>query len=314
VSALLGAPAAQGVFGRASVQSGGVHVHTVGDAERAAQRLASLLGLARCDRESLGRVPATELVAATEELGRRRPDPGLLPQPFLPVVDGVVLPRDPLLAVAGGSAAGVDLLIGTNRDELTLFSVGNPALAALDEDGVLRWLENSLPGVPPDEVMSAYRAAREARGETASAHDVWVAAGSDIVFRWPSLRLASAHVAQGGRAFVYLFDWESPAFGGILGSCHALELPFVFGAIDVPAVQLFTGGGPEASRLSRRMRGAWAAFAHKGDPARDDSAPWPAWDHARRATMVFGATSGVADAPRDEELAVLERYRPLPAG
>ena len=61
------------------------------------------------------------------------------------------------------------------------------------------------------------------------------------MFRWPSLQLAAAHQAHQASTYVYLFDWESPAFGGVLGSCHALELPFVFGAVGVPAVQLFSG-------------------------------------------------------------------------
>ncbi len=40
VAALLGCPAARGLFRRAIVQSGGVHVHTVEEAERAGERLA----------------------------------------------------------------------------------------------------------------------------------------------------------------------------------------------------------------------------------------------------------------------------------
>ena len=43
----------------------------------------------------------------------------MIPLPFLPVIDGVFLPEHPLSSVANGSAAGIDLLIGTNRDELT---------------------------------------------------------------------------------------------------------------------------------------------------------------------------------------------------
>ena len=41
VAALLGCPAARGLFRRAIVQSGGVHVHSVEEAERAASRLAA---------------------------------------------------------------------------------------------------------------------------------------------------------------------------------------------------------------------------------------------------------------------------------
>jgi para-nitrobenzyl esterase len=314
VATLLGCPAARGLFRRAIVQSGGVHVHNVEEAERAGERLASMLGIASCDRASLEDVPATELVAATAELGKRRPDPGLIPLPFLPTVDGTFLPTDPLAAVAAGAASDVDLVIGTNRDELTLFGLGNPTLFAMDEKGLERWVANAVPGMPALEVIAAYRNVRQARGEGLEVKDVWVAAGTDIVFRWPSLQLAGAHEANGGKSFVYLFDWESPAFDGLLGSCHALELPFVFGAVHVPVVQIFSGGGPQAETLSRQMQMAWLSFAARGDPSHEGIGAWRPWEPAERATMMFGAHSGLVPAPRDPELAVLERYRPLPAG
>ncbi len=314
VATLLGTPAAKGLFRRAIVQSGGVHMHTVDEAERAADRLAAVLGIASCTREALERIPATELVAASEEMGKRRPDPGMIPLPFLPVVDGVLLPDHPLAAVGNGAAAGIDLLIGTNRDELTLFGLGNPALMALDADGVTRWVENAVPDMAAPEVINDYQAARESRGESVEPNAVWVAIGTDIVFRWPSLQLAAAHGARGSRAFVYLFDWESPAFGGILGSCHALELPFVFGAVHLPVVQVFSGGGPAVETLSAQMQGAWLAFAATGDPSHDGIDAWRPWEPAGRATMIFGANTRLEAAPRDEELASLERARPLVSG
>jgi para-nitrobenzyl esterase len=314
IAALLGAPAARGLFRRAIVQSGGAHVHTVEEAERAAERLAEALGVARCDRASLGRVPAAELVAATAHLGARRPDPGLVPLPFLPVIDGRFLPLHPLDAIAAGATAGIDLLIGTNRDELTLFGLGNPALLALDDAGVLRWVENAAPDVPSAALIEAYREARALRDETVTPTALWVAVGTDIVFRWPSLQLAAAHGAWGGRAFVYLFTWESPAFDGLLGSCHALDLPFVFGAVGVPAVQLFSGGGTDAETLSRQMQGAWLAFAQDGNPSHEGIGEWRGWDPEFRSTMIFGSQSGVADAPRNDELSLFERYRPFRSG
>src|SRR5580693_3312274 len=61
VATLLGLPAAKGLFRRAIVQSGGVHVHTIEEAERRGDRLAALLGVARCTRDALEGVPAAEL-------------------------------------------------------------------------------------------------------------------------------------------------------------------------------------------------------------------------------------------------------------
>ncbi len=309
VVALLAAPSASGLFRRAIVQSGGAHVHDGDQAARAASRLAAALGIATYDRDALIAVPAADLVAVTTELGGRRPDPGLLPIPFLPVVDGAFLPQHPLHAVASGAASAVDLVIGSNRDELTLFALGNPALSALDGDGVLGWLANALPGAAAAEVVSSYRAAREARDEPTTPQDIWVAAGSDIVFRWPGLQLAAAH---GGRSFVYLFEWASPVLGGVLGSCHALELPFVFGAVHIPAVQMLTGSGPEVALLSDQMQAAWLTFARGGNPSHEGIGEWPAWERERRTTMVFGPRTGAVPRPRDAELGVLERFRPLP--
>ena len=317
VAMLLGTPAASGLFRRAVVQSGGVHVHSIEEAERSAERLVSVLGLASCTRDALQGVPATELVAATEEIARRRPDPGMIPLPYLPVVDGALLPESPLAAVANGAASGIDLLIGTNRDELTLFGLGNPALLELDEAGVQRWVANAVPDAPPGEVIDAYRVARATRGEPVDPRDIWVAVGTDVVFRWPSLQLAAAHAARaarGSRTFVYLFEWESPAFGGMLGSCHALELPFVFGAVHLPVVQLFAGGGPAVQVLSEQMQRAWLAFAASGSPTHDGIDEWLPWDPADRATMTFGARTALVRAPRDAELSILERHRPLVSG
>lgn len=314
VATLLGTPAATGLFRRSMVQSGGIHIHSVEEAEQSAERLAAVLGIASCDRTSLEPIPAAELVAATEEIGRRRPDPGMIPLPFLPVVDGAFLPGHPLAAVANGSADGIDLVIGTNRDELTLFGLGNPVLMALDEDGMRRWVANAVPDMDVEEVIDVYRSARRVRSEPVEPTDIWVAVGTDVVFRWPSLQLAAAHAARGARSYVYAFEWESPAFGGILGSCHALELPFVFGAVHLPVVQVFSGGGPAVETLSAQMQQAWLTFAATGDPSHEGIGTWRAWDPQRRATMVFGPETRLVDRPRDRELGVLERHRPLVSG
>ena len=56
--------------------------------------------------------------------------------PFQPVVDGDVLPVHPLAAVRSGSATGVELLTGSNRDELLLFTAMAPGLQPTDDAGI----------------------------------------------------------------------------------------------------------------------------------------------------------------------------------
>jgi para-nitrobenzyl esterase len=82
--------------------------------------------------------------------------------------------------------------------------------------------------------------------------------------------------------------------------------------VDVPAVQLFTGSGAGAATLSTQMQQAWLAFARSGDPAHAAlEGGWPTWGPRKRSTMVFGPRTGAVDAPRNAELAIWERYRPL---
>jgi para-nitrobenzyl esterase len=128
------------------------------------------------------------------------------------------------------------------------------------------------------------------------------------------VQLADRHAAAadpGVGTFSYLFTWATPAFGGLLGSCHALEIPFVFGTVANPTVQLFAGGGEEAMELSDGMRRAWAAFARSGSPSNPCSGEWPGWEGDRRSTMVFGPWPGSpgmwrpVDGPRGEELEAL---------
>jgi para-nitrobenzyl esterase len=311
VAALLAAPAARGLFHRAIVESGPPYAHSLVHAERIGDDLVELLGTGVADRRRLESVPAAELVAATQLLQSRPPRPGQLPLPFLPVVDGTFLPQQPYEAMDEGKGAPVPLLIGTNRDELTLFTLGAPDLGELDTARLEEWTSLAAPGASATEVVETYRRVRAARGEPVAPRDLWIAIGTDLVFRWPTLRMAAAQRVRQPATFVYLFTWEAPVFDGALGASHALEIPFVFGAVRDPAVVVYSGGGPSAEALSDRMLTAWASFAHTANPARTAEDAWPPWDPVARSTMVFGSESHVEDGPRDAELAVWSGVAPL---
>jgi para-nitrobenzyl esterase len=306
VSALLGVPAARGLFHRAIVESGPPYTYSAEQASTRAEQLAAHLGVP-LTRESLESVPADELVRAAgefEQVVANNDDSGLL---LMPVVDGGLLPTAPEEGVASGSALHVPLLIGTTRDESAFFTVGNARLNSLDENGLRRWMRRLTPEPEvADTLIATVRAARAGRGEAVTPRDLWVAIATDFVFRLPTIRFADIHAGAaepGVGTYCYLFTWESPAFGGYLGSCHALDIPFVFGTVHNPAVQGFSGGGDDALALSATMREAWTAFARSGSPG-----AWSQWDAGRRPTMVLGPWPGdgglehQVDRPRDEEL------------
>jgi para-nitrobenzyl esterase len=309
VSTLLAVPAARGLFHRAIVESGPPYTSTVEEASARAEQVAGRLGVP-LTREALEQVPVEALVSVAADLAVANAsagDAGLL---VTPVVDGGLLPGDPVAAVAGGSASGVPLLIGTTRDEWAFFTVGDAAVATLDEDGLRGRLRRLAPDREvADRLIGRVREARAGRGEAVTPRDLWVAIASEFVFRLPTVRFADAHraaAAPGVGTFAYLFTWESPLFGGYLGSCHALEIPFVFGTVANPAIQGFAGGGEDALALSAAIRRAWTGFARTGDPG-----GWAGWEPDRRPTTVLGPWPGEGglehrvERPRDQELEAL---------
>ena len=118
---------------------------------------------------------------------------------------------------------------------------------------------------------------------------------SDYFFRIPAIRLAEARAAHGLPVWAYEFAWSSPAYDGRLGSCHALELGFVFDTLHHPSGAAMQGESPPGA-LADEIHRAWVAFAADGEPG------WAPYDAERRCTMRFAVPgSEVVSDPRGEE-------------
>ncbi|MBK5224273.1 MAG: carboxylesterase family protein [Acidimicrobiia bacterium] len=223
------------------------------------------------------------------------------------MVDGASLPVHPVTAVREGVARDIPLLIGTTRDEQKLYVAGRRP--DIDDAELEQQVGRLLPRRAADraaEVVALYRSSRSARGLGTSNHDIVDAVTTASRHRTPTLRVAEAQRAHQPATFVYQFDWESPARGGSLGACHALEIPFVFGTIGRNGDDRMSGSGDDALRLSAQMMDAWIDFIRSGDPSHPGIGPWPAYDTDDRCTMVFGPTTGVQRAPFEEERALWE--------
>jgi para-nitrobenzyl esterase len=82
-----------------------------------------------------------------------------------------------------------------------------------------------------------------------------------------------------------------------LGSCHALEIPFVFGALDLEGLELFLGPEEAPVDLSEAMMDAWLAFARGADPSHAGLPEWPPYGPQRRAVMELGTERRILDDP-----------------
>ena len=294
VAALLAAPEAQGLFSRAIIQSGAVGITPDGDPERYTAELLEALDAPEGGLDALRSAPAEHLIKAQIALGdlQRVGRDAAHAVDFSgidlrPAIDGVVLTRTPIEALASGDHRDIPLIIGTNQDEGTLFTMLLPQLEREDvEAGLVSAVKD--PARLCDALVS--------RG---TGRPILVDLMTDTVFRIPSLRLADAHVAAGGKAWVYLFSWPTPVFGGMLGATHALELPFMWGTLGDPNWAVFTGDEPPED-LGNAMQAAWVAFAQAGDPNGPSVPSWPPYTLPDRPTMRWNTESAVESDPDGE--------------
>jgi para-nitrobenzyl esterase len=290
VANLVASPATTGLFRRAIVQSGhGAMVRPLDVAERVTRKLAKILRITP-DVAGFRSRTVEECLAALDTVSRpfarvdlrdehgREPSFGL--SRFLPVFGDDILPRRPVEALADGVGAGVDLLIGTNREEMNLYLVPTGlgrGIAALFARYFLGRCEPRT-----GEILKAYGREREGK----SSGEAFAAAATDLVFRLAARRFAAAHR---GRTHFYEFGWRSPACGGNLGACHAIEMPFVFDTLPVCTGEKAFAGPNPPQELADRVHGVWARFATDG------TLPWPEFDGSTRQVYALEIATAASE-------------------
>lgn len=285
IGALLAMPRAQGLFQRAILESGAAHnVMSRHAATDMARSFIGHLGLAENQLADLETVPVTKILEA-QQLSARSMLGG-------PAIDGQLLPGKPLEMIAAGSAAQVPLLIGTNRDEARLFSLLSGRQPRVNYPELER-----LFGSRGQEVFATYLQARNDQSEM----HAWMDIVTDRTFRIPALRLAEKQLQHTSAIWVYRFDWPSPAFGGRLGACHALEIPFVWNSLDVDVSQLFIEESPAAPPIAETMHAVWTAFIRSGHPQTAQLPDWPRYQLSERPTMLFNEQHQLARDPQGIE-------------
>ncbi|MFE6846503.1 carboxylesterase/lipase family protein [Streptomyces sp. NPDC057686] len=294
VAALLATDRAAGLFRRAIAQSAQGTFFSPELAADITAACAAELGL-RPTAADLSRIAPQRLSAAGDAVGatmerwaHRWGRAAHRSIPVSPVVDGDVLAVTPWQALTDGAGRDVELLVGHTREEQRLFTALDGLLGQVTDEQAETALRLFAPG--PDGPRR-YRDAFPAAGP----EELYEVVHSDWLFRMPTLHLAEAQTAAGGRAHVYELTWPAPGMGGAFGACHGLDVPLVFGNLDrgQPAVLIGEEPSAEAEALSARMRAAWTSFAAHGDPG------WPAYDTGQRLVRLFDAQPAVTAYPED---------------
>lgn len=288
---LVASPAGEGLFNRAIIQSGhGAMVRSPEAGARLVARVAEILDVSP-DLDGFRTISVEQATTALETIvlptaevdlkGADGRDPGYGLSKFLPVTGDDLLPQTPLAMLAQGRGRDIQILIGTNREEMNLYFVPTGVRGQLNR----ALAEMILGKVEPKaaEVLGAY-----GLRDDASAGDVFVRAMSDLVFRQPARAFAAAHQ---GRTHVYEMDWRSPATNGELGACHGVELPFVFDTLaSCTGPEGLVGEAPPQA-LADRIHALWVDFARNG------SLPWGEYSAADPQVFALEAGSPSAEKP-----------------
>ncbi|HVK39990.1 MAG TPA: carboxylesterase/lipase family protein [Candidatus Kapabacteria bacterium] len=306
IGTMMAMPRAAGLFRRAIVESGGAHmVASLQTAAIVARSLAARLGI-EPTREAFAAVPVERMLIAEAELKAElttNPDPTrwgmellLTMLPWQPVVDGEVIPARPIDRITEGVGATIDLMVGSNLDESNFFLVPGGMIDQIAEPQLA--MMAAAYGLEPEPALSAYRALRPGAG----VGELFSTIQTDWLFRIPALRMAEAHAKhRAASTYMYEFAWRSKQYGGRLGACHGLEIPFAFDTLPESDPHgepdpLLGADVPRA--LARTMHAAWVSFASYG------FCDWPPFDLATRATMRFDTISSVVNDPLAAQRAV----------
>jgi para-nitrobenzyl esterase len=293
---MMGMPAANGLFQRATTMSG-QQVTASGPLNATARAKAYLAELKVRPGELLD-MPTAKLVD-----GLAATDPILGGGVYMgPVLDMKWLTRHPFWPDANPQSNTIPMMLGNTRDETRAFIDPNgEKVRGLDWSNLAERMASELRmDISPEWVVARYREHFPERTPEQVFYAATTAGRS-----WPGQVIeADARAAARTPTWVYQVDFQSPTQPN-RGAPHTMDIALSFGTLDAPGS--FTGTGAEARAVSRTVMTAFAHFARAGDPNGAGVPRWPVYALPSRQTMVFDASCRALPDPRRWERELFAR-------
>ena len=257
---------AKGLFRRVIAQSGSVALTFSKDECRSfTQRLIKAAGTKKMS--DLMKLTEAQLFELNEKVNYYN---------NFPQRDGRLIPLDPYAPYINGAAADVDMITGTNSNEMNYW-IGEIGGIVPFRLSIPVKFENDLRVLSDADRLRAKKFISMLKG-----HSMWRMAEfyNELMFRLPAVRQAEGHSDNGGKTYMYY--WTEPSTIMFRGACHAVELAYVFGNRDET---IYTG--TEADKeLSAQVQELWASFAKTGEPVSGEIY-WPQYGREKRETLVL---------------------------
>ncbi len=276
IATLMAMPEAEGLFHKAITMSG--QQVTASGPLNATKRAEAFLGkLGSAVDPAIA--PVEQIVAALSAT-----DPILGGSVYMgPVLDMTHLSRHPFWPDAAPQSLGIPMMLGNAVLETRAFyAPDGKQLSGLNFDNLAARIAPEMRiDIEPSWVVREFRARYPKADPTDLFHRIVTSARS-----WRGqVEEAEARARAGRPGFVYQVDFERAGHGDDIG--------LSFGMIsDVT---------PAQQAMSERVMDAFVRFARTGNPG------WPAYDLAKRQTMIFDVESRVENDPRRWERELFAR-------
>jgi len=261
ISHLIASPLSKDLFHKAIHQSGGSSF-TYPTASSDVRKLANNFANSFKDQsiEHLKSISAEEILAVSEEIYAEHY--------FNYVIDGSSLIGNLSDIYKNGNVQNVDLLVGSNNDEWSLYFDGNV--------NIDMWLDRET---TPEKKIKLLKLLGDIK-DPVRKMDLLITAKN---FVCPSLFMAEQLRKKGGKTWVYQFNRvRNGELAKKYGAFHGAELPYVFDTHDewLPTNNV-------DKDLTRKIQSYWLSFAKTGNPNNSNAVTWPEYDSSNDSTLVL---------------------------
>ena len=275
----------EGLFRRIIAQSANVaYCDTM---EHAMFVTENFLHAANCETmEDLLKLTTEDLLEATGKACMKDMQ-NMLGSANFPLLDGVTLPEDRAVMYemwGDEKRAQIDMLIGSNRDEVKYFMALEGGPEPFLE--TLRWIARKDRTYLNDEEKLLFDKFMETLAQEDEMERLQQYC-NDMNFRAGNTNMAIRHSAAGGKTYMYYV--EKPGLNELVGVQHGAELPYLFDTPLNHCGEIFT---PAECEFRHEIKEMWVNFARTGNPSSAKHA-WEQFSGEDRRTMVFSDEIGM---------------------